>query len=75
MVATGSATPLIGLDAVVIDTETTGLDAGKARLLEVAVVRIVGGRPSRTALGAASCNRASRSRARPPPSTASTPPS
>ena len=44
MVATGNATPLIGLDAVVIDTETTGLDAGKARLLEVAVVHIVGGR-------------------------------
>ena len=44
MVATGNAAPLIGLDAVVIDTETTGLDAGKARLLEVAVVRIVGGR-------------------------------
>ena len=45
MVATGNAAPLIGLDAVVIDTETTGLDAGKARLLEVAVVHIVGGRP------------------------------
>jgi DNA polymerase-3 subunit epsilon/CBS domain-containing protein len=44
MVATGKATPLIALDAVVIDTETTGLDAGKARLLEVAIVRIVGGR-------------------------------
>ena len=44
MVATGNAAPLIGLDAVVIDTETTGLDAGKARLIEVAVVRIVGGR-------------------------------
>jgi DNA polymerase-3 subunit epsilon/CBS domain-containing protein len=44
MVTTGSATPLIGIDAVVLDTETTGLDAGKARLLEVAVVRIAGGR-------------------------------
>ena len=44
MVATGRATPLIALDAVVIDTETTGLDAGKARLLEVAVVRVAGGR-------------------------------
>jgi CBS domain-containing protein len=44
MVTAGSATPLIGIDAVVLDTETTGLDAGKARLLEVAVVRIAGGR-------------------------------
>ena len=76
MVAAGSATPLIGLDAVVIDTETTGLDAGKARLLEVAVVRIAGGRARAAAApGAASCSPASRSRARPPPSTASTPPS
>ncbi|HEU4381781.1 MAG TPA: DUF294 nucleotidyltransferase-like domain-containing protein [Hyphomicrobiaceae bacterium] len=45
MVATGRAAPLIGIDAVVIDTETTGLEAGKARLLEVAVVRVAGGRP------------------------------
>ena len=44
MVTTAMRAPLIGLDAVVIDTETTGLDARKARLLEVAVVRIVGGR-------------------------------
>jgi CBS domain-containing protein len=38
-----SATPLIALDAVVIDTETTGLDAAKARLVEVAAVRIAAG--------------------------------
>jgi CBS domain-containing protein len=40
---TSSATPLIALDAVVIDTETTGLDAAKARLVEVAAVRIAAG--------------------------------
>jgi DNA polymerase-3 subunit epsilon/CBS domain-containing protein len=44
MAAVTNATPLISLDAVVIDTETTGLDPRKARLLEVAGVRIAGGR-------------------------------
>jgi len=39
----GSATPLLALDAVVIDTETTGLDARKARLLEIALVPMVAG--------------------------------
>ena len=39
-----NATPLIALDAVVIDTETTGLDPAKARIVEVAAVRIAGGR-------------------------------
>ena len=43
MVTTDNAAPLIGIDAVVVDTETTGLDASKARLLEVAVVHIAGG--------------------------------
>ena len=38
------ATPLIALDAVVLDTETTGLDPASARLLEVAAVRLSGGR-------------------------------
>jgi DNA polymerase-3 subunit epsilon/CBS domain-containing protein len=38
------ATPLISLDAVVIDTETTGLDPRKARMVEFAAVRLVGGR-------------------------------
>jgi DNA polymerase-3 subunit epsilon/CBS domain-containing protein len=38
-----NATPLIGLDAVVIDTETTGLDAAKARIVEIAVVPIAAG--------------------------------
>ena len=39
-----SATPLLALDAVVIDTETTGLDARKARVVEIALVPIVAGR-------------------------------
>jgi CBS domain-containing protein len=38
-----NATPLIGLDAVVLDTETTGLDAAKARVVEIAVVPITAG--------------------------------
>jgi CBS domain-containing protein len=38
------ATPLLSIDAVVIDTETTGLDPAKARVLELAAARIVGGR-------------------------------
>jgi len=42
--AAGNATPLIGLDAVVIDTETTGLDPRKAWIVEIAVVRLGNGR-------------------------------
>jgi DNA polymerase-3 subunit epsilon/CBS domain-containing protein len=38
-----NATPLIALDAVVIDTETTGIDPADARIVEVAAVRIQGG--------------------------------
>jgi len=37
-------TPLIALDAVVIDSETTGLDPRSARVVELAAVRLVGGR-------------------------------
>ena len=44
MAATSNATPLIALDAVVIDTETTGLDPAKARIVEIAAVRLAGGR-------------------------------
>ncbi len=44
MAAVTNATPLISLDAVVIDTETTSLDPRKARVLEIAGIRIVGGR-------------------------------
>ena len=39
-----NATPLVALDAVVLDTETTGLDPASARLVEVAAVRVAGGR-------------------------------
>ena len=50
MAAVTNATPLISLDAVVIDTETTGLDPRKARLVEIGAVRLAGGRidPNRT---------------------------
>src|SRR5262245_57557717 len=41
-----NSTPLIALDAVVIDTETTGLDPAEARIVEIAAIRIVGGRLS-----------------------------
>ncbi|MGE0061064.1 MAG: DUF294 nucleotidyltransferase-like domain-containing protein [Xanthobacteraceae bacterium] len=37
-------TPLIALDAVVIDTETTGLDPARARIVEFGAVRINMGR-------------------------------
>ncbi len=39
-----SVTPLVALDAVALDTETTGLDPRRASLVEVAAVRLVGGR-------------------------------
>ena len=39
-----AAVPAIALDAVVIDTETTGLDPRKARVVEIAAVRLVAGR-------------------------------
>ena len=35
---------LISLDAVVIDTETTGLDPASARIVEIGAMRLVGGR-------------------------------
>jgi DNA polymerase-3 subunit epsilon/CBS domain-containing protein len=38
-----NATPLIALDALVIDTETTGLDPVKARLIEIGGVRLESG--------------------------------
>ncbi len=44
MPAVTNATPLISLDAVVIDTETTSLEPRKARILEIAGIRIVSGR-------------------------------
>ena len=35
--------PLLSLDAIAFDSETTGLDTGKARMLELGAVRIVQG--------------------------------
>jgi DNA polymerase-3 subunit epsilon/CBS domain-containing protein len=45
----GGATPLIGLDGVVIDCETTGLDPAKAFVVDLAGVRVIGGRLDVTA--------------------------
>jgi CBS domain-containing protein len=42
--AIDGATPLISLDAVVFDTETTGIDPRKARVLELGAVWLSGGR-------------------------------
>jgi CBS domain-containing protein len=39
-----SATPLLALDAVVIDIETAAIDPREAAIVEVAAVRLVGGR-------------------------------
>jgi len=44
MAAISNATPLVALDAVVFDSETTGLHPAKARIVEIAAVRMVGGR-------------------------------
>ncbi len=44
MTALSLATPLIALDAVVIDTETTGLDPAKARLIEIGAVKLRAGK-------------------------------
>src|SRR5262245_53165690 len=40
MATPSSATPLLALDAVVIDTETTSIDARKARVIEIALVHL-----------------------------------
>jgi CBS domain-containing protein len=39
-----SGTPLIALDAVVMDIETTGMDPRKAWIVEIAAARLAGGR-------------------------------
>ncbi len=38
------STPLVALDAVVLDTETTGLDARSARIIQIGALRISGSR-------------------------------
>jgi CBS domain-containing protein len=43
--AIGGAMPLAALDAVAVDTETTGLDAAKARIVQLAGVAITLGKP------------------------------
>jgi DNA polymerase-3 subunit epsilon/CBS domain-containing protein len=37
------STPLLALDAIVLDTETTGLDARSARVVQIAALRLAGG--------------------------------
>ena len=41
---TSSATPLVSLDAVAFDTETTGLDTSRARVIQLGAVKIIMGR-------------------------------
>jgi len=43
-----SAAPLASLPAVVIDTETTGLDAARDRIIEIGAVRLARGRAGET---------------------------
>jgi len=44
MAGTTHSTPLISLEAVALDTETTGLDARTARILEIGAIRVYGER-------------------------------
>lgn len=50
MTAVTSSTPLLTLKLVVLDTETTGLDASKARILQLGAVRVRDGRVADEAL-------------------------
>lgn len=43
MHATSHSTPLLALNAVVLDTETTGLDARTARVVQIGALRVAGG--------------------------------
>lgn len=45
MPVAGNATPLVALDALALDLETTGLDARKASIVEIALVPLSGGQP------------------------------
>ncbi len=49
MAPVNNATPLVGLDAIVIDTETTGLDPAKARIVEIGLVPLKAGKLDRAA--------------------------
>ena len=40
MASRTSATPLVAIDAVAVDTETTSLDTAKARIVQVGAVRL-----------------------------------
>jgi len=44
MAAANHSTPLISLDAAVLDTETTGLDASTARIVQIGVLRLAKGK-------------------------------
>lgn len=49
VISTGNlVTPLVSLNAVVFDTETTGLDTAKARVIQVGAVKISSGRLDET---------------------------
>jgi CBS domain-containing protein len=41
---TGGSAPLIAIDAIVFDSETTGLDPRRARIVEMGAVQLVAGR-------------------------------
>jgi len=42
MTGIGPTTPLAAVEAIVIDTETTGLDARRARIVQIAAIRVNG---------------------------------
>ena len=44
MSSASHSTPLVSLDAVVLDTETTGLDSRSARIVQIGAIRIAGTR-------------------------------
>lgn len=46
--AIAAATPLIALDVVVLDTETTGLDVQHDRIVQIGAVRLTGENPAET---------------------------